>query len=160
MQQREQAPHYKDFKLLGNGAFGISSSPSSIILIGYVFKAVESSTGRPVAIKRSQKVGSKVSREFEVLSELKGKPNVIQLIDFFYSLDTKERLIQNSVFEFCDKNLEDVLRDAEKEPPGFFIPLADIKRYIKEILNGLAHMHSIKIIHRDLKPENILLKNG
>ena len=128
--------------------------------IGYVFKAVESATGRPVAIKRSQKVGSKVSREFEVLSELQGKPNVIQLIDFFYSLDTKERLIQNSVFEFCDKNLEDVLKEAEKEPPGFFIPLADIKRYIKELLNGLSHMHSLKIIHRDLKPENILLKNG
>ena len=62
-------------------------------LTGFVFKAVESATGIPVAIKRSQKVGNKVSREFEVLSELRGKPNVIQLVDFFYSLDTKERLI-------------------------------------------------------------------
>jgi len=46
-------------------------------LSGFVFKAVESATGIPVAIKRSQKVGNKVSREFEVLSELRGKPNVI-----------------------------------------------------------------------------------
>ena len=81
MQKREQAPHYKDFKLIGNGAFG------------YVFKAIDSSTDKPVAIKRSQKVGSKVSREFEVLAALKEKPNVVQLVDFFYSLDSRERLI-------------------------------------------------------------------
>jgi len=42
-----------------------------------VFKAVNSETGEPVAIKRSQKVGTKISREYEVLSALKGKPNVI-----------------------------------------------------------------------------------
>lgn len=69
---------------------------------GYVFKAIETATGKPVAIKRSQKVGNKVSREFEVLSAVRGKPNVIQLVDFFYSIDSKERLVQNSVFEFCD----------------------------------------------------------
>jgi hypothetical protein len=26
---------------------------------------------------------------------------VIQLLDFFYSIDGKDRLIQNAVFEFC-----------------------------------------------------------
>jgi serine/threonine protein kinase len=41
MQKREQAPHYRDFKLIGNGAFG------------YVFKAIDSRTEEPVAIKRS-----------------------------------------------------------------------------------------------------------
>jgi serine/threonine protein kinase len=41
MQKREQPPHYKDFKLIGNGAFG------------YVFKAIDSKTEVPVAIKRS-----------------------------------------------------------------------------------------------------------
>lgn len=65
MQKREQMPHYKDFKLIGNGAFG------------YVFKAIDCSNEQPVAIKRSQKVGNKVSREFEVLAALKDKPNVI-----------------------------------------------------------------------------------
>jgi hypothetical protein len=46
-------------------------------------------------------VGNKISREFEVLTALTGKPNVIQLLDFFYSIDGKDRLIQNAVFEFC-----------------------------------------------------------
>lgn len=125
-----------------------------------MFKAVESATGTPVAIKRSQKVGNKVSREFEVLTALKGKPNIIQLVDFFYSVDTKERLIQNSVFEFCDMSLEEVIKDLDRKIPSVYMPMADIKRYTKEILNGLHHMHSLRIVHRDLKPENILIKKG
>jgi serine/threonine protein kinase len=41
------------------------------------------------------------------------------------------------------------------------MPIDDIKRYTKDILNGLMHMHRERIVHRDLKPENILLlKNG
>lgn len=56
-------------------------------------------------------------------------------------------------------NLEDVLKDLEKKA-GSFIDLDDIKRYIKEILNGLRHMHELRIVHRDLKPENILIKKG
>lgn len=131
---------------------------SLINIKGYVFKAHDCATNQPVAIKRSQKVGNKVSREYEVLTALKGKPNVIQLLNFFYSLDSKNRLIQNSVFEFCDKNLEDVLKELDDRK--CYLAVGEIKRFIKEILNGLAHMHQQKIVHRDLKPENILLKNN
>jgi serine/threonine protein kinase len=35
-----------------------------------------------------------------------------------------------------------------------------IRKYIKQILNGLSHMHKQRIVHRDLKPENILLKDN
>jgi serine/threonine protein kinase len=54
------------------------------------------------------------------------------------------------------KNLEDVLKELEKGPKKH-LDLADIKRYTKEILNGLKHMHELRIVHRDLKPENILI---
>ena len=60
-----------------------------------------------VAVKRTQKAGNIVSREFEVMSLLKGAQNVVQLVEFFYSLDEKERLIQNIVMEFCEGSLED-----------------------------------------------------
>lgn len=34
-------------------------------------------------------------------------------------------------------------------------------RYImKQILEGVEHVHSMKIVHRDLKPENILLDDN
>jgi serine/threonine protein kinase len=68
-------------------------------------------------------------------------------------------MIQNSVFQFCDKNLEDVIKDLEKVP-GSYLSINDIKRYTKEILNGLMHMHELRIVHRDLKPENILIKDS
>ena len=78
------------------------------------------------------------------------------MLNFFYTTDSKHRLIQNSVFEFCDKTLEKIIQKIEAEKT--YLPISEIKRYIKETLNGLANMHALKIVHRDLKPENILIK--
>jgi serine/threonine protein kinase len=55
--------------------------------LGYVFEAIDKNTGTTVALKRTMKAGNVVSREYEVLSLLKGAPNVVQLLDFFYSID-------------------------------------------------------------------------
>ena len=111
-------PHYKPIRVIGHGAFGKSSSFfifSVIILFsGYVFEAQCLTHNRRVALKRTMKAGRIVSREYEVLSMLKGAPNVIQLLDFFYSLDSKERIVQNTVMEYCQSSLEDVLKEAEK----------------------------------------------
>ena len=60
---------------------------------GYVFEAIDQTSGKKVALKRTQKVGNKVSREFEVLSLVKGCSNVVQMLDFFYSVDEKKRII-------------------------------------------------------------------
>ena len=65
----------------------------SLQSIGYVFKAIDCASNQLVAIKRSQKVGNRVSREFEILDALKGKENVIQMLNFFYTTDSKHRLI-------------------------------------------------------------------
>ncbi len=78
------------------------------------------------------------------------------MLNFFYTTDSKHRLIQNSVFEFCDKTLEKIIQKIEADKT--YLPITDIKRYIKETLNGLANMHALRIVHRDLKPENILIK--
>lgn len=95
-------PLYRDYKHIGHGAFGKSPhTPISLCLslltfrlnLGHVFKAIDDHTKQPVAIKRSQKVGNKVSREYEILSALNGKPNVIRLLNFFYTVDSKQRLI-------------------------------------------------------------------
>jgi len=67
--------------VIGNGAFG------------YVFEAFDNNRGCKVALKRTQKAGNVISREFEILDMLRGKPNVVQLLDFFYSIDDKQRVI-------------------------------------------------------------------
>ena len=46
---------------------------------------------------------------------LEGAENVVQLLDFFYSIDKKQRLIQNTVMEYCNGSLEDILKNAERQ---------------------------------------------
>ena len=66
----------------------------SFYIIGYVFMAEDrNNNNRKVALKRTQKAGNIVSREYEVLKLLEGAPNVVQLLDFFYSVDEKQRII-------------------------------------------------------------------
>ena len=89
---------------------------------------------------------------------LRDKENVVQLIDFFYSIDSKQRIIQNTVLEFCDCCMEDVLKEHDKNRS--FIPMQTLKKYAREIFRGLKSMHDLGIAHRDLKPENILLKDN
>jgi serine/threonine protein kinase len=93
-----------------------------------------------------------------VLAKLQGAPNVVQLLDFFYTVDKKCRTIQNSVLEFCDNSLEDILKDIEKK--DVYLDINELKKIMKQTMNGLKHMHALKIVHRDLKPENILMKDG
>ncbi len=38
------------------------------------------------------------------------------------------------------------------------MPMHTLKKYIRQIFNGLKNMHEIGVAHRDLKPENILIK--
>lgn len=54
--------------------------------------------------------------------------------------------------EYCEKlNLRDIIRrDLHKRTD-------DIWRLLRQILEGLTHIHSHGIIHRDLKPENIFI---
>ena len=66
-------PNYEITKVLGSGSFG------------YVFEAIDKTHKRKVAWKRIQKVGKKLSREYEILNQLKGHDNVVKLLDFFYS---------------------------------------------------------------------------
>lgn len=101
-------------KVIGNGAFG------------YVFEAYDNNRQCKVALKRTQKAGNIISREFEILDMLRGKENVVQLLDFFYSIDDKHRIIQNTVLEYCDMSLEDVLKtlDLKKD----FLPMDKIKK--------------------------------
>ncbi|KAL2269716.1 hypothetical protein VTJ83DRAFT_1900 [Remersonia thermophila] len=57
--------------------------------------------------------------------------------------------------EYCEKRtLRDLIsRNLSKEPQ-------EIWRLFRQILEGLAHIHSLNIVHRDLKPENIFISAG
>ena len=106
----EKVPEYEIKRELGSGCFG------------YVFEAINLKTGRKVAIKRIEKVGKQLSREYEVLKALIGSTHCVQLLECFYTKSKKDKLVQNLVFEFLSDDLEDLIRrfKRKRERVGFF----------------------------------------
>ena len=98
----QSTQEYEIKRELGSGCFG------------YVFEAINIRTGERVAIKRIEKVGKQLSREYEILNELKNVPHCVSLIDCFYTKSKKNKLVQNLVFEFLSNNLEDLIKDFRK----------------------------------------------
>ena len=82
------------------------------------------------------KVGNVISREYEILSLMRGCPNVVQILDFFYSVDQKQRIIQNTVMEFCECSLEDKLKEHSNG-----MDVQTIRHYISQLFSGLDQMH-------------------
>jgi cyclin-dependent kinase 7 len=131
---------YERGDLLGEGTFGI------------VYSAIQKSTGRRVAIKQFKRGKFKDGVDFTAMREVKLQTelhhiNVVELLDVFVANDT-----MNLVFEILPKNLDDVIKDKE-----MVLSPADIKSYMKMLLEGLAYCHAHFVLHRDLKPENLLI---
>ena len=136
-------PDYVPLALKGTGSYG------------YVIEAHDRKKDIRVAIKRTHKVGSKLSREYEILSEIRECPYVVKLLEVFYSTNDDGKVIQNLVFEFVPKGLENFMEDFKLKKKH--IPLKKIKEISKQILIGLKYCHNKNIVHRDLKPDNILM---
>ena len=139
---RTETPDYEPISLRGSGAFG------------YVIEAYDRIHDTRVAIKRTHKVGSKISREYEILSQIKDCEYIVKLIDTFYSVNDDGKVIQNLVFEYVNRSLETYMEDFRKKKK--FIPIEKIKQISKQLLLGLNFCHKKNIVHRDLKPENVL----
>lgn len=76
------------------------------------------------------------------------------MLNIFYSKNSEGKIVQNLVFEFCDTNLEEVIQKAKENKR--YIPMEDIRNFMRQILTGMAYVHKQGVCHRDLKPENIL----
>ncbi|KAI0501556.1 hypothetical protein KFK09_016501 [Dendrobium nobile] len=139
-QSKLVADRYLKRELLGEGTYGV------------VFKAIDTKSGKTVAIKRirlgkhKEGVNFTALREIKLLKELKD-PNIIELIDAF---PYKGNL--HLVFEFMESDLEAVIRDR-----NIVLSPGDIKSYLQMTLKGLAHCHKKWVLHRDMKPNNLLI---
>jgi serine/threonine protein kinase len=94
-----------------------------------VFEAFDKESKQVVAVKRTQKAGEFVSREYEVLEKLKKCKNVVKMLDIYYSKATDGKTAQNLVFEYCSKNLEEIIQETKKRESR--IHISDIKQYMK-----------------------------
>lgn len=125
--------------------------------LGYVFEAFDLKGSRRVAVKRVRKAKRRISREYEILSAVKGNTRCVQLLDIFYTLSEDQKLTQNFVFELVPNSLEKLINSCKKTE---VIPTSTIRRIMKQLMEGLSFIHSKKICHRDLKPDNVLLDEG
>uniref|UniRef100_A0A673YYC3 Myosin light chain kinase family member 4 n=1 Tax=Salmo trutta TaxID=8032 RepID=A0A673YYC3_SALTR len=125
-------------EVLGGGRFG------------QVHKCMENSSGLTLASKiikaRSQKEKEVVKNEITVMNQL-DHANLIQL---YAAYESRNDIIL--VLEYVDGGeLFDRIIDE-----NYTLMELDTVMFIREICEGLQHMHKMYILHLDLKPENIL----
>jgi len=130
--------YYDICEELGTGAFGV------------VHRAVEKSTGRNFVAKfiNTQSAAEKntVKAEIGIMNQLHHQ-NLLNLHDAFE--DQHEMIL---VLEYLSGGeLFDQIAEED-----YKMTEAEVIHYIKQVCDGLCHMHEQNIVHLDVKPENIL----
>ena len=143
---------YEITKRLGGGSFAD------------VFQAIEKSTGEQVAIKVLKKKYTKWEdclelRECKSLQKLNknssNTPGIAYIIKLKQIIFIKESGTLNLVFEYCDKDLYELMKSTNKK-----MNENQIRTIMYQTLSGLAYMHKYGFFHRDMKPENLLILNN
>jgi serine/threonine protein kinase len=129
----------------------------NLVLCSSVFLALDPS-GRRVALKRvrleNEREGFPLTalREIKILRALRGHKNVVALLDVINGrgpTNSPDDSLNGTymVFEYLDHDLNG-LRCMPLVP-------AQIKHYMKQILEGLLFLHRCKIVHRDIKGRSL-----
>ncbi|NXN84978.1 CDKL2 protein, partial [Bombycilla garrulus] len=134
---------YQVLGLVGEGSYGV------------VTKCRNRENGQIVAVKKflesddDAAVRKIAMREIKLLKQLRHE-NLVNLLDV-----CKRKKRWYLVFEFVDHT---VLDDLEASPSG--LDYDRVRKYLFQIIRGIAFCHSHHIIHRDIKPENILVSQS
>lgn len=121
-----------------------------------VFQARDVETGRMVALKKVRFDNFKpesirfMAREIMILRRL-DHPNIMKLEGIITSRMSSSIYL---VFEYMEHDLSGLLSS-----PDIKFTESQIKCYMKQLLCGIEHFHSLGIMHRDIKASNILLNN-
>lgn len=132
-------------ELIGSGSYG------------KVYRCIDSISGEILAVKEVRlRKGSKykhqalaMQQELQVLSTLE-HPNIIRYLGAEYT--------HNMLRIFLELAPEGSVKDAINEFGAFGEPL--LRRYVKDILSGLAFLHAQRYVHRDIKPTNLLINKN
>ncbi|ONM63239.1 hypothetical protein ZEAMMB73_Zm00001d000147 [Zea mays] len=123
-----------------------------------VFRARELATGRLVALKkvRFDSVEPEsvrfMAREILILRRLQGHPNVVGLEGLVTSRSSPSIYL---VFEYLEHDLAGL-----SSSPDITFTESQIKCYMRQLLEGLAHCHARGVMHRDIKCANLLVSDG
>lgn len=128
--------------------------------MAHVYLGVHPPTGTRVAIKVLQRHFSTVPecvarfrREAEVMTRLRGCPNVVELYDAGHLPDGRPFLVMEFV---RGQDLDDLLISLQSAEQRMSIERAC--RLIRDIARGVAAAHRHLVVHRDLKPPNVMIE--
>ncbi|XP_022771530.1 serine/threonine-protein kinase MHK-like isoform X8 [Durio zibethinus] len=118
---------------------------------GSVFKAFNTETFEIVAVK-------KMKRKFYFWEECMnlGEVKALRKLNHPNIVKLKEVVRENNelffIFEYMEHNLYQIMRERQRP-----FSEGEIRSFMSQMLQGLAHMHRHGYFHRDLKPENLLV---
>ncbi|KAK6152210.1 hypothetical protein DH2020_014845 [Rehmannia glutinosa] len=119
---------------------------------GIVYSALDKKTGRFVAVKHEFHglMSQSTRREINILNSLPPHPSIVEF---------KEAVVEDNglvfvVMEYLPNDLKKLM-DLKKSNNPF--TLREVKRMMKQLLEGVAFLHENRVMHRDLKPSNILI---
>ncbi|XP_065007331.1 probable serine/threonine-protein kinase At1g54610 isoform X1 [Musa acuminata AAA Group] len=122
-----------------------------------VFRARDLETGKIVALKKVRFVNMDpesvrfMAREIHILRKL-DHPNVIKLEGIVTSRMSGNLYL---VFEYMEHDLAGLLARS-----GLRFTEPQVKCYMRQLLEGLAHCHGRGVLHRDIKGSNLLIDNN
>lgn len=134
--------HYSLSDEIGKGAYAV------------VFRCIHRETKAVYAVKivDKRKAGPKdiddITHEIDVMGRIGYHPNVVQMMEYF---STERRF-----YIVLDLLAGGMLFNRIVELQHYSESNASV--LVRNVLSGLAHIHSRGVIHRDLKPENLLLR--
>uniref|UniRef100_A0A914E8N7 Protein kinase domain-containing protein n=1 Tax=Acrobeloides nanus TaxID=290746 RepID=A0A914E8N7_9BILA len=132
--------------LLHSGSYGTQIYEGSILSIKCAVKIINT----------EEYVGkSPEDRELRALSTLRHS-NVIK----YYGYEKKDKLYY-IVLDLCIGSLEDFIQETkDRISPEIWDKFQKWNRLeiLKQLTDGLAHIHEQKIVHRNLRPKNVLIQ--
>jgi serine/threonine-protein kinase len=121
--------------------------------MGIVYRARDTRLKRTVAVKLlppelayRTEIKSRFLREAEMAAQL-SHPNIVPI----FSVDEKDGLVY---FIMACVDGDNLAKQMATRGP---LPIADVRRILREVSGALAFAHARKFIHRDIKPDNILI---
>jgi len=161
--------YLKKYKV-GQGSYGFEFL---LIIIREVYKAIQKTTSSIVAIKRMSLERSIEGFPIAALNEIKilkhlSHPNIIRLIDVAIAKYAPSERLHGTiracpflypwnffmVCEYAEHSLSGLIER------GASFNQSEIKCLFKQVLEGLAYLHSKGIMHRDIKCSNILVNSS